>query len=142
MALTVLVTRDVGDRYRGFLASAMLEIALGVYSSPHLSAGARERIWSALTSWHTELRRGAITLVYVDRSADGGMSVRGLGTPPVKPARLDGPAHNARKPQSLCARSLKIPSLTMVWAFKAAPRERGWAQRGRGRYLIGKGCPA
>jgi len=36
MALTVLITRDVEDRYRGFLASAMLEVAPGVYSSPHL----------------------------------------------------------------------------------------------------------
>ena len=41
MALTVVITRDVEDRYRGFLASAMLEVAPGVYASPTLSAGAR-----------------------------------------------------------------------------------------------------
>ena len=90
MALTVLITRDVEDRYRGFLASAMLEVAPGVYTSPHLSAGARERVWAVLTQWHTALGRGAITLIYADRSTDGGLSVRSLGTPPVQPVRLDG----------------------------------------------------
>ena len=34
MPMTVVVTRDVEARYRGFLASAMLEIAPGVYVSP------------------------------------------------------------------------------------------------------------
>ena len=33
MPMTVVVTRDVEPRYRGFLASAMLEIAPGVYVS-------------------------------------------------------------------------------------------------------------
>ena len=90
MALTVLITRDVEDRYRGFLASVMLEVAPGVYTSPYLSAGARERVWAVLTQWHSTLGRGAITLIYVDRGADGGLSVRSLGTPPVQPVRLDG----------------------------------------------------
>ena len=49
MALTVLITRDVEDRYRGFLSSAMLELAPGVYASPHLSARAREKIWSVVS---------------------------------------------------------------------------------------------
>jgi len=49
MPMTVVVTRDVESRYRGFLASVMLEIAPGVYVSPNLSAGVRERIWSVLS---------------------------------------------------------------------------------------------
>ena len=56
MALTVLITRDVEDRYRGFLASTMLELAPGVYASPNLSARAREKIWGVLADWHTVLR--------------------------------------------------------------------------------------
>ena len=44
--MTVVVTRDVESRYRGFLASAMLEVAPGVYVSPDLSNGVRERIWT------------------------------------------------------------------------------------------------
>lgn len=90
MALTVLITRDVDDRYRGFLSSAMLEIAPGVYASPHLSARARDKIWGVLSDWHSKLGRGAITLVYPDGKADGGMAVRSLGCPPRVPVLLDG----------------------------------------------------
>lgn len=43
---TMVVTRDVEDRYRGFLTSVMLEIAPGVYVSPQMSQGVRERVWS------------------------------------------------------------------------------------------------
>jgi CRISPR-associated protein Cas2 len=90
MALTVLITRDVEDRYRGFLASAMLELAPGVYASPNLSARAREQVWAVLSDWHGQLRGGAITLIYPDRQADGGMAVRSLGEPLRRPIRLDG----------------------------------------------------
>ena len=44
MPMTVIVTRNVEPRYRGFLASAMLEIAPGVYVAPDLSSGVRERV--------------------------------------------------------------------------------------------------
>ena len=90
MALTVLITRDVEDRYRGFLASAMLEMAPGVYASPSLNAKARDKIWAVLTDWHSQLQGGSIVLVYPDRQADGGMTVRHLGTPPRRALRLDG----------------------------------------------------
>jgi CRISPR-associated protein Cas2 len=90
MALTVLITRDVDDRYRGFLASAMLELAPGVYASPNLSAKARERIWSVVGDWHGQLQRGSLVLFHPDRQAEGGLSVRHLGSPPREPIRLDG----------------------------------------------------
>ena len=45
MPMTMVMTRDVAARYRGFLASVMPEIAPGVYVSPELSKGVRERIW-------------------------------------------------------------------------------------------------
>jgi CRISPR-associated protein Cas2 len=90
MALTVLITRDVEDRYRGFLSSAMLELAPGVYASPSLNNRAREKIWSVVSDWHAQLGRGSITLVYPDRQADGGLAVRSLGAPPRTPVRLDG----------------------------------------------------
>jgi CRISPR-associated protein Cas2 len=90
MALTVVITRDVEDRYRGFLASAMLELAPGVYASPSLSAKAREQVWAVLTDWHGQLQGGSILLIYPDRQADGGMAVRHLGTPPRRALRLDG----------------------------------------------------
>ena len=46
---TLVVTRDVEERHRGFLISVMLEIAPGVYVSPRMSQGVRERVWSVLT---------------------------------------------------------------------------------------------
>ena len=36
--MVVIVTRDVADRFRGFLASCMLEIAPGVYTAPRMTA--------------------------------------------------------------------------------------------------------
>lgn len=90
MALTILITRDVEDRYRGFLASAMLELAPGVYASPALTSRARDKIWDVLTDWHGQLGCGSIVLIYADRRADGGMAVRHLGAPPRSAVRLDG----------------------------------------------------
>ena len=92
MALTVLVTRDVEDRYRGFLASAMLELAPGVYASPNLSAKARDKIWSVVSDWHAELQRGSLVIFHPDKQADGGLLIRHLGTPPREAIRLDGVA--------------------------------------------------
>lgn len=90
MALTVLITRDVEDRYRGFLSSAMLELAPGVYASPNLNVRAREKVWQVLADWHGALKRGSLTLVYPDSQAAGGLAVRNLGNPPRTPIKLDG----------------------------------------------------
>ena len=79
--MTVIVTRDVEPRYRGFLASAMLEIAPGVYVSPDLSAGVRERIWAALEDWFTTLGNGAVAMIWRDGVAAGGLALRHLGDP-------------------------------------------------------------
>ena len=49
--MTVVVVRDVADRYRGFLASIMPEVAPGVFVSPDLSRGVRERLWAVLSKW-------------------------------------------------------------------------------------------
>ena len=40
--MTIVVTVNVEARYRGFLASTMLEIAPGVYTSPRMTSGIRE----------------------------------------------------------------------------------------------------
>lgn len=48
MPMTVIVTRDVAQRFRGFLSSVMLEIAPGVYTSPTMTRGfanASGRFW-------------------------------------------------------------------------------------------------
>ena len=60
--MTVVVTVNVEARYRGFLASTMLEIAPGVYTSPRMTGGIRERVWDVLTRWHLESGQGAIVM--------------------------------------------------------------------------------
>ena len=90
MSLTVIVTRDVEPRYRGFLASAMLEVAPTVYIHPRLSAGVRDRIWSVLADWYATLKRGAIVLAWSDTSEVGGVGIRVLGLPPRKLQEVDG----------------------------------------------------
>ena len=90
MPLTVVVTRDVEDRYRGFLSSVMLELAPGVYTGPRMSRGVRERVWRVLSDWHAELRRGAIILTWREAGAPGGQAVSTLGEPRRDLVDVDG----------------------------------------------------
>lgn len=82
MPLCVVVTRDVEDRYRGFLGSVMLEIAPGVYAYPRMSSRVRDQIWSVLSSWHAQLLGGSIVMTWSDTNSAGAMGLRSLGTPP------------------------------------------------------------
>ena len=79
--MTVVVTRDVEDRYRGFLSSVMLELAPGVYTGPRMSRGVRERVWQVLSEWHGALRHGAILMTWREATAPGGQAVLTLGEP-------------------------------------------------------------
>ena len=88
--MTVVVTRDVEARYRGFLSSVMLEIAPGVYTSPKMTRGVRERVWKVLSDWHGQLQRGAIVLTWQDSTSDGGQGVLNLGNPPKEIIEIDG----------------------------------------------------
>lgn len=88
--MTVVVTRDVESRYRGFLASAMLEVAPGVYVSPELSKGVRERIWTVISTWYDVLNRGAVVMMWRDTTVSGGLALRHLGDPPKEIRDADG----------------------------------------------------
>ena len=88
--MTVIVTVNVADRFRGFLASAMLEIAPGVYTSPQLTAGIRERIWDVLARWYYELGQGAIVMTWRDPQAVGEQQIRTLGEAPKSLVDADG----------------------------------------------------
>ena len=90
MPLTVIVTRDVEARYRGFLTSVMLEIAPGVYVSPRMSAGVRVRVWSVVSDWWQTLGRGALVMVWRDSKAPGGLRIETLGEPPKEIVDADG----------------------------------------------------
>lgn len=82
MPMVVIITRDVEDRYRGFIGSAMLELAPGVYAHPKMSSGVRARLWNVLTDWHRQLRRGSIVMTWADSAANGGLGLSTLGEPP------------------------------------------------------------
>jgi len=90
MALAVVVTCDVTDRFRGFLSSVMLEIAPAVYVSPELNAGVRTRVWNVLSNWHAEEPRGSIVMIWRDPKETGELGIRTLGTPATKLVDIDG----------------------------------------------------
>ncbi len=88
--MTVVVTINVEGRYRGFLASAMLEIAAGVYTSPGMTAGIRERIWDVLSRWYAQTGEGSIVMTWRDESAVGEQHIRTLGESPKEIVDADG----------------------------------------------------
>ena len=88
--MTVVVTVNVEARYRGFLASAMLEIAPGVYTVPRMTSGIRERIWGVLADWYYELGQGAIVMTWQDSAAVGEQRIRTLGEAPREIVDADG----------------------------------------------------
>ncbi len=90
MAITMIVTRDVESRYRGFLTSVMLEISAGVYVAPDMSAGVRSRVWSVLSDWYGVLGRGAIVMVWRDVKATGNLRIETLGESPKTIVDADG----------------------------------------------------
>lgn len=90
MSLVVIVTRDVADRFRGFLASTMLEVAPAVYLSPRMNAGVRSRIWDVLSDWHGAEPRGSIVMVWRDVNETGGVGIANLGSPPRELVEMDG----------------------------------------------------
>ena len=88
--MTVVVTRDVEYRYRGFLASVMLEVTPGTYVAPFMNSGVRARIWTVLQNWHRELNRGAITMINSDSTKQSGLVLKQLGTPLCEICDIDG----------------------------------------------------
>ena len=88
--MTVVVTVNVEGRYRGFLASVMLEIAPGVYTSPRMTSGIRERIWDVITRWYYELRQGSIVMTWRDPAAVGEQRILTLGEAPKEIVDADG----------------------------------------------------
>ena len=89
--MTIVVTIAVAGRFRGFLASVMLEIAAGVYIAPATTAGVRDRVWEVLVQWHADLNDdGVIVMAYPDRDMPGDHGLRFLGEPPKEVVGADG----------------------------------------------------
>lgn len=90
MALVMIVVRDVADRYHGFLASVMLEVAPNVFVAPRMNKGVRERTWEAISGWHDQEPRGSVVMVWRDLNETGGIGLAHLGTPPRELVEMDG----------------------------------------------------
>lgn len=82
MGMTLVVTRNVAWRVRGFLASCMCEVAPGVFTGPRMTAAVRERIWRVLNEWHNEgPADAAVLMTWPDAKRPGGQAVLTLGSP-------------------------------------------------------------
>jgi CRISPR-associated protein Cas2 len=90
MSMTVVVTRNVSARVRGFLASVMLEVAPGVYSAPRISPAVRGRIWEVLADWFPNEQGASIVMLWQEPELPGGQAVRTLGSPPIRFVDVDG----------------------------------------------------
>ena len=90
MSMTVVVTRNVSQRMRGYLASSMLELGPGVYSAPQISAAVRQRIWQTLIDWFTVETDASIVMVWAEPQMPGGQGVQVLGLPPIGLIEIDG----------------------------------------------------
>lgn len=91
MDMTVVVTRNAPDRYRGFLTSCMLEVAPGVYTSPRMSDGVRERVWEVCLEWSSELPTdGGVILTWRDAAQPSGQGLRIVGWPKIDIVDHDG----------------------------------------------------
>ena len=90
MPIAMIVTRNVEARYRGFLASVMLEVAPGVYIAPDLSAAVRKRVWDVLSDWWSFLQTGSIVMVSRDARAVGNLRIETLGEAPKEIVDAEG----------------------------------------------------
>ncbi len=113
--MTIVVTRNVPDRTRGFLASVMLEIAPGVYISPRMNVAVRERIWVVLNKWASDDPDEGVVMVFNDSSQPGGLGIQVIGAPKTDIVDIDGMFVVRREPTKAQMENLKkkLGSLTV-----------------------------
>jgi len=89
--MTVVITRNLPDRFRGFLASCMLEVAPGIYVQPEMTRGVRERVQAVLTDWAIAIPDdGGILILWRDPDEPSGMGINVLGWPKTEILQYDG----------------------------------------------------
>lgn len=82
MSMTIAITRNVPDRFNGFIKSCMHEIAPGVYLAPDISKAVRERIWEVMLEWSELIPDdGGIVFIWKSAEAPSGFGVRLIGWP-------------------------------------------------------------
>jgi len=68
----------------------MIEIAPGVFTSPTMTKGVRERVWTVMVEWFAELPGGSIIMTWRDPTAPGRQGLAVLGIPPRTLVEVDG----------------------------------------------------
>ena len=82
MAMTIAVTRNTPNRFNGFLASCMHEIAPVVYAAPRMKKSVRERVWNVMMEWAELLPQdGGVVLFWKSQKAPSGLGIRMVGWP-------------------------------------------------------------
>lgn len=91
MSMTIAITRNVPDRYNGFINSCMHEIAPGVYAVPKMKKSVRERLWRVLLDWEELIPEdGGVVILWRSKNAPSGLSVRILGWPKKELVEYEG----------------------------------------------------
>lgn len=88
--MTIIVVRNVSDRLRGFIASALVEVGIGVYVGAHISSSVRERIWKVVSEWFVAEIDASVVLIWQEPRMPGGIEAKVLGLPPVEFVGVDG----------------------------------------------------
>jgi CRISPR-associated protein Cas2 len=88
--MMMVVVRNASDRLRGFLASALVEVGIGVYVSTRISVAVRQRIWQVVSDWFFDELDVSIVFVWEEPRMPGGIAVHVLGLPPIEFSELDG----------------------------------------------------
>lgn len=89
--MTIAITRNVPDRFRGFLASVMCEVTPGVYTSPGMTRAVRDRVWTVMEEWFDPtIADQAVVMTWPDKKAPGGQAFLTLGIPKVDLREHDG----------------------------------------------------
>lgn len=101
MSTTIIVTRNVSGRVRGFLASSMLELAPGVYCGFRLSPAVREGIWTVLEDWFGLEVDSSIVMLWREPTLPGEQAIKVLGVPSVDLIEHDGMILARRPPPAM-----------------------------------------
>lgn len=89
--MTVVITRNVPNRFNGFIKSCMHEIAPGVFVVPRMKKSVRERLWRVLLDWSELIPEdGGIVLFWRSPKAPSGLGVRVLGWPKKELTEYEG----------------------------------------------------
>lgn len=80
--MTIVITRNLPDRFDGFISSCMHEVAPGVYAVPKMNKSVRERLWRVMLDWEELIPEdGGVVILWRSAEAPSGLGLRVLGWP-------------------------------------------------------------